>query len=172
MNWIIVLFFFLQAILPEPKAPGIYYKLNNAEWISLQPAPVDEMKVRGMEMFVDTGAYTNVKLNVVCRGAKASLRISVPKPTFFVRDTGSAKDVILIRLIQKKDKRTYKMSYDAATIQNKGGFDKGNIHKTVISVNPDNSFLLTPEEDLKPGEYLLVFGNATAGFDFGIDPLK
>jgi hypothetical protein len=172
MNWICALFFLLQTILHVPATPGVYYRLNDTKWVSLQPAPIDEMKVRGMELFVETGGYTNVGLNVVCLGAKASMRISVPKPIFFVRGTGSAKDVILVRLIQKKDGRTFKMSHEAATVENKGGFKKANIHKTVITVNPDNSFSLTPEESLKPGEYLLVFGYATAGFDFGIDQGK
>ena len=39
-----------------------------------------------------------------------------------------------------------------------------------VTEYPDHSFSAAPEEDLNPGEYLLVCGDATAGFDFGIDP--
>ncbi len=122
-----------------------------------------------MELFAETGGYTNLGMSIICSGSRASARLSVPKPTFFVRGAGSSKDVLLVRLTQKKDKRTFKTSSVDATVENKGGFRKGNIRKTTIVSNSDNSFLVTPEEDLKPGEYLLVFGYATAGYDFGID---
>jgi hypothetical protein len=37
---------------------------------------------------------------------------------------------------------------------------------------PDGSFSVTPEKELDPGEYLLVFGNSPGGYDFGIDKAK
>ena len=178
MNWLSVLLLFLlqatkSATMPDmPPNPGVYYRQNNANWISLRPALIAEMKIRGMELFIETGGYTNLGMSIVCRGAKASLRILIPRPTFFVREVGSSKDAILVRLAQKKDERTFKTSSSAATVENKGGFKKRDIHKVTIIPNPDNSFSVMPEEDLKPGEYMLVFGYATLGFDFGIDPEK
>lgn len=178
MNWLSVLLMLLfQAAKPAgmpdmPRTPGVYYRQNNANWVSLQPAPIAEMKTKGMELFIETGGYTNLGINIVCRGSRASLRISTPKPTFFVREVGSSKDVILLRLTPKKDRRIFKASSSDATVENKGGFRKGAIRKATIIMNPDKSFSVTPEEDLKPGEYLLVFGYAIAGFDFGIDAAK
>jgi hypothetical protein len=37
-----------------------------------------------------------------------------------------------------------------------------------VTVYKDDSFSVTPEQNLQPGEYLLVFGHANTGFDFGI----
>ena len=176
MNWlsVLLLLFLPQAAKPStmpdlPVKPGVYYRQDHANWVSLQPAPVTDAKTKGMGWFIDSGGYTNLGMSIVCRGAKAVVRISVPKPTFFVREVGSSKDIMLIRLTQKRDKRTFQTSSSDATVDNKGGFKKGDIRKMAVVENPDHSFSVTPEEDLKPGEYLLVFGTASAGFDFGID---
>jgi hypothetical protein len=177
MGWFGVLLLFLQAAQPAampdaPTGPGVYYRQGDGAWVRLQAAPIAEMKTKGMELFIETGGYTDLGMSIVCRGAKASLRIPVPKPTFLVREVGSPKDLILVRLTQKKDRRTFQASSSSATVENKGGFKKGDIHKMAVVPRPDNSFSVTPEEDLHPGEYLLVFGYATASFDFGIDPEK
>jgi hypothetical protein len=153
-----------------PETPGVYYRQDDAHWVRLQPAPIADMKTSGIDLFIETGGYTNFGVSIVCRGARAALRIPMAKPTFFVREVGSSKDVILIRMTRKKDTRTFKASSSAATVENKGGFEKKDIQKAIIVTNPDKSFSVTPEKELKAGEYLLVFGYATLGFDFGIDP--
>jgi hypothetical protein len=174
MSLISLLLLLFQATEPAAKAAfpassGVYYRQNEANWVGLHPAPVAEMKIKGMELFVETGGYSNLGMRIECRGAKAVLRVPIPRPTFFVREVGSSKDVMLVRLTQKKDKRVFQTSSLNATVENKGGFRKGDIKKMAVAMNPDNSFCVTPEEDLQPGEYLLVFGYATAGYDFGID---
>jgi len=42
----------------------------------------------------------------------------------------------------------------------------------VVVPSLDGGFSATPEENLKPGEYLLTFGSANTGYDFGISPAK
>jgi hypothetical protein len=172
MNWPNVLVLLLLQIAEAPEAPGVYYRQNDTTWVVLKAAPIAEMKTSGMELFIATGGYTNLGMSIVCRGPEASLRIASPKPVFFVRGVGSAEDAFLVRLTQKKDRRTFRTSSSAASVENKGGFKRENIQRTAVTMNPDKSFLVTPEEDLKPGEYMFVFGYATAGFDFGIDPVK
>jgi hypothetical protein len=159
-------------IAKTPEASGTYYYQNNANWVPLQPAPIDKMKTKGMELFLATGGYTRLGASGVYHGAKAALRISVPKPTFFVRAAGSYRNAALIRLVQKKDSRTFHTSSSNISIENRGGFNKGDIRKVFVVEYPDSSFSLTPEENLSPGEYLLVFGGAASGFDFGIDKTK
>jgi len=54
-------------------------------------------------------------------------------------------------------------------VTNKEGFRRTDVRKLQLTEYADGSFSATPEENLKKGEYLLVFGNASSSFDFGID---
>jgi hypothetical protein len=155
-----------------PENPGVYFRQNNAAWISLQPIVVSDSKSKGMGLFVFTGGYTNFGVDITCPGARASMRIPGPKPTIFSRGVGSAKDAMLIRLTQKKDRRVFKTSFSNVTVENKAGFRKGDIQKLESAEYPDGSFSVTPGKELTPGEYLIVFGNSVSGYDFGIDKTK
>jgi hypothetical protein len=157
------------AILDAPEPPGIYVRQNNAAWIKLQPAQVIESKTKGLAAYVQTDGYTNLNVSGAYRGAKASLRISDYKPVFFVRETGSSKNFTVIRLESKKDRRTFQAAPSAATMDNKLGFRKIDIVKMVIVAQSGHSFSATPEDVLKPGEYLMIFDSITSGYDFGMD---
>jgi hypothetical protein len=190
--WNLLLILLLQSPNPSdvpniPTASGVYYRQGGAMWIQLQPASMDKMKTKGMELFVETGGYTDLGISLVCRGAKAALRIPDSKPTFFLRaagapeagapeagapEVGSSKDAMFIRLSQKKDTRVFHASSANSSVENKRGFKSGDMRKVVVSEYPDHSFTVTPEKNLSPGEYLLVFGSAASGFDFGIDRAK
>ena len=177
MFWLsVLLLVFAQAesapALSVPEKSGVYFRQNNADWINLQPAVVSNSKTKGLELFVYTGGYTNLGLDITCPGARSSTRISVAAPTFYVRGIGSAQDAMLIRLTQKKDRRICKTSFSNVTVDNKGGFRKGDIQKLETAEYPNSLFSVTPGKKLDPGEYLLVFGNSPNGFDFGIDRAK
>ena len=177
MIWlnVLLLIFAQAAIAPAPSAPektGVYFRQNDSGWITLQPAVVSDSKTKGMGLFVYSGGYTNLDVDVTCPGARASTRISVPKPTFYARGIGSAKDAMIIRLTQKKDSRNFKTSFSNVTVDNKGGFRKGDIQKSETAADADGSFSITPERELAPGEYLLVLGSGVSGYDFGIDKLN
>jgi len=172
MNLLCFLFFLSLQAADSPAMPaaaGVYYLQDELNWIRLQPAPVAEMKIKGMDLFIDSGGFFDLQTKIVCRGAKAAVRISAPKPTFFIREISSSQDAMLVRLVQKKDKRVFQTSPSNATVQNRRGFKKEDVRSVVVTEYPDHSFSMVPEENLKPGEYLLVFGNAGTGFDFGID---
>jgi len=178
MSYFILLFLTLQGGLAAPAPPGIpasagvYYRQNDNNWIGIPHAPVSSAKAKGLGLFVETGGYTNLGTDIVCPGAKASTRILAPRPTFYVRESGRPKDAMLIRLTQKKKSRTFHTSSADATVENKEGFRKANIRKTIVTEYPDKIASITPEEDLKPGEYLLVLGAEDISFDFGIDPKR
>ena len=108
-------------------------------------------------------------MNIACRGPRATMRILLPKPMFYVRGIGPAKDAMLIRLTEKKDSRVFKTSFSNVTVENKGGYRKGDISKLDAIQYPDGSFSVSPEKALAPGEYLLVFSSASTAYDFGID---
>ena len=167
----------MQTARPEPPAgmpagPGVYYRLNSGGWMSLKPAVVADMTAKGLELFVDTGGYTSLGAEGVFKGAKSAARIPERRPVFYVRGTVSPDDAMVIRLDQKQSSRNFETSSADATSGNKGGFKEKDISKTATVVFSDGSFSLAPERELKAGEYLLVFGYADRGFDFGIDAEK
>jgi len=169
----LLLFLLVQAAKPAPvpgiPAPaGIYYRQADGKWIKLEPPLMADMKTKGMGLFIETAGLSGLGMTAVYRGAHAPVQISDPRPTFYIRGTGSEKDTMIVQLTQKKDSRTLRTSTSSATVDNKGGFSRGEIRKVTCTVYSDGSFSVQPEEDLKSGEYLLVFGYATAGFDFGI----
>ena len=170
----ILLIFFFQNSMPElmrnvPSGPGVYFLKNGTEWGRLSRAPIVEVKSKDLDAFILTSGYVDFEIKIACSGAKAAARIANPKPVFFIREVGSAKELMLIQLSSKKNKRTFDMVSSAATVENKGGFNKKSICKMKVTQYPDGSFSATPEKDLKAGEYLLVFGIATLSFDFGVD---
>jgi hypothetical protein len=175
MSWLCVFFMLMlqirdpDAIQDFPKTSGVYYFQNDTGWINLSSAPIADMKIKGMDMFVRSGGYTSLKVSIMCRGSKALMRVTTPKPIFFVRGVGSSNDAMLIRLAPQKNKRVFFTSSSAATVENKSGFNEENIRKLDLIPYPDRSFSITPKEALHSGEYLLVLGDAATSFDFGID---
>lgn len=174
MNWLaLLLVALLQAVKPAPIAglpadAGIYYHRDNAQWGKLEPASMADMKAKGLGEFLETEGLSGLDITVAYQGAKAKAQISAPQPTFYVRGVGSPKDAMIIQLTARKDSRTLKTSSVVATADNKGGFKKDAVQNVTVTVYADESFSVTPEARLKPGEYLLVFGYPNNGFDFGI----
>jgi hypothetical protein len=152
-----------------PADAGVYYRQDDGAWTKLSPARIAEVNAEGVEMFIDTGGYTNLGMRGSLKAARSSFRISTPRPTLYVRGVGSPGDAILIQLRRDSDRRVFETSSADAAIDNKGGFRKKDIRKTAVVNYSDSSFSVTPEQALKSGEYLLLFGYANAGFDFGVD---
>jgi hypothetical protein len=156
-------------IADAPESSGAYVQQHNASWIKLEPAPIVASKTKGLDAYVYTDGYTNLNVQVVYRGAKAPMRLAVPKPLFFIRQIGSARDIVVIRLSSRKDTRTFQATPSEGTSDNKLGFRKSVIVKMVIVENSGHSFSATPAEPLKPGEYLMIFDTINSGYDFGVD---
>ena len=152
-----------------PAEPGVYYRQEDGGWVKLNPAVVAQMRHEGVELFVDTGGYTNLGMKGMLQPSRAAARISASRPTLYVRGVGAPGDVVLIQLKRENDRRVFETSSVDATVENKGGFRKKDMRNTAVVVYSDSSFSVTPEQALKEGEYLLCFGYAQSGFDFGVD---
>jgi hypothetical protein len=171
--WLLLLQAVQTATAPKvPESPGVYYLQDNVKWRSLAVAPIAKTTTKGLTLFVETGGYTNLDTDVICPGAKAATRFLVPRPTLYVRKVGIPGNAMLIRLTPKKDSRTFHKSSADVTVENKVGVRKSAIRKTSVTTYPGGLFSITPEVSLKPGEYLLVLGDATESYDFGIDRMK
>jgi hypothetical protein len=151
-----------------PAAAGVYCRQGESGWITLARAVVADTRTQGMERFLDTHGWSNLNRTIVFRGATSSVRIPDRRPTFYVRGIGSAGDVLIAELKKKEDTREIQASSTNASVNNKEGFKRGNIYRVTAVPLAKDFFRVTPEEDLKPGEYLLVFGHADNAFDFGI----
>jgi hypothetical protein len=155
-----------------PKAPGVYSLQGESAWVPLQPAVTSDANAKGLQLFVYTGGYTDLGLNVICPGSRASIRLLVSKPVLYVRAVGSAKDAMLIRLTKKRDQRVIRTAFSNVNMANKEGFRREDVFKLICQESPDGFFSVSPEKELPPGEYLLVLGNAVPAYDFGVDRKK
>jgi hypothetical protein len=168
----ILLLLLIQLPLPfpdMPSNPGIYFRQQDGTWLNLRTASLSGMRTKGLKAFIQTDGFSGFETDFVCDGAHAGTRIKLPKPVFYVLGLGTSKDIMLLQFERKKENRRIHASPVDATIVNKGGFRKNAIRKLETTVYSDQSFSVTPQEALKSGEYLLIIGQATNGYDFGID---
>ena len=142
--------------------------LQNGTRLPVPFASVAEVNTRGLNNFIYTRGYTNLDMDVFFAGPEATLRISDRKPVF-IAQTDRGFEPILIRLETRRDRRICRTQPSSASIDNKQGFRRQDIVRTVLTVNSDKSFTVQPERPLPPGEYLLVTGSPHLGRDFGID---
>ena len=146
-----------------------YFK-DGDNWTPMQPASAGGANTRGFDMFIYTGGYTDLGMDVTFAAPKAPLRILSKTPVFMISTThDSTSEPVLVRLQKKKDRRVCRAKLSATAVDNRYGFRKSDIVRTIVTVNPDNSVLVRPEQRLKAGEYLLVSDAPASGCDFGID---
>jgi hypothetical protein len=151
-----------------PTAAGVYYHQGEAGWTTLARPVMADTKTEGMGRFLDTYGWSNLNRTMVFQGAEAGVRIPDPRPTFYARSLGSAQDVIIVQVAKKKESREIQASSTNASVNNKEGFKRGSIYRVTATVLAKDLYSVTPEVNLKPGEYLLVFGHAETAYEFGI----
>lgn len=125
-----------------------------------------------MDLFLRSGGYTVLSMEVKCPGAKAATRFQTAEPVFYIRESAPPGDVTLVRLTRNRDNRSFRRSSANMSVENKEGFQAEDLRKIAIREYEDGTFSVAPESPLKPGEYLLVVGDLTRSFDFGIDDAK
>jgi hypothetical protein len=175
MNLLLIVLLQAAKPAPVPDLPaeaGVYLRSGTGQWARIEIAPMADMKSKGMSDFLDSAGYTNLDVTVAYQGAQAKLQIPAPRPIFYVRGAGSPNDAMIVSLTRKSDHRIVRTATAVATVGNRAGFKKDQIHNVSVTVFSDNSFSVTPEEDLKAGEYALVFGFASTAHDFGVTRIK
>lgn len=76
---------------------------------------------------------------------------------------------MLVRLEKKKDHRELLASSGVSIFNFAESIPKTQIVKSVVTVESENAFTLTPSEALEPGEYMITFGSGQlGGYDFEI----
>jgi hypothetical protein len=155
-----------------PAAPGVYCRQGDLPWTKMESATVSDMKTKGIDTFIRTDGYMNLSMTIIYAGSRAPLQIAAPRPAFYVRGAGVAKDAVIAQLSRAKDSRTLQTASSAGGVDNKLGVKKSELRNSTVTVYADDSFSILPDEDLTPGEYILLFGNANTGYDFGITTRK
>jgi hypothetical protein len=138
-----------------PDRTGIFYKPADRKWIALE-----ELHRSG------SGAQRVATFP----GSSASVRITDPKPLFYIRSIpfASARDCRIVRLDRKNGHRELpaRSGSNMRTSPSPAGHSIG--FQTVQRNNGD--YLLLPREALTPGEYMITFGAVPIpGYDFGVD---
>jgi hypothetical protein len=156
-------------------ADGFYYKSSQG-WQKLEPLSmaggglkhVGKMFVPGLTpQFVWT-----------FRDAESPIQIGDKRPTFCIKESPmmasiagrSERGLLIIRFDKKKDHRELQTTNGGNVFTFKSGISKERMPGIVTKPVADGIFMLTPNEDLKPGEYMVTFSAlGTSGYDFGIE---
>ena len=152
-----------------PVEPGVYVRVDTTKWVKLTEAPAADSRIRGMNVFVETGGQTNLDMTFVFSGAKAGVQLAERRPVFYVRRIGDPKEALIVKLETGSSKRTAKASHKSASTGNKAGFRSGDIRPVTTAAVAPGVFSVSPSDPLKPGEYFLTFGATVTVFDFGIE---
>jgi hypothetical protein len=76
-------------------------------------------------------------------------------------------DLIVVRLDEKSDHREAR-TITGSMLGGRSGFDSKKTTTATATKRDDGNWEVSPDADLKPGEYLITTGTQPQGFDFGI----
>jgi len=161
----------------QPSADGFYYKTpqgyQKLEALTIAGAGAKHAARAFVPGLMPEMIYTY-------RGAEAPVQIMEKRPTFYIKQTPlpaamtipgrSGRDLVILHLDVRKDHRELQISN--GTIDYKVGISKDRMPDITTKTLADGVFVVTPSEDLKPGQYMVTFASFASmgysGFDFGI----
>lgn len=139
-------------------------------------ATVAGTKNSGIAKSAFSYGIAKAKVVVLYRDADAPVSTSGPRPEFRIEgQTQTApRDIVIVRLERKKDHRELQVAKVGAY----SGMSMEYPPEETVAVDPKqdgDALLLTPRQDLKPGEYILFAGTPTGmpsgygGYDFTVE---
>jgi hypothetical protein len=162
-----------QAVPGEPPdEAGVYFKAESGEWSRLLKAAIYDSKNRGVERFVETEGYSYINSTAAFDGEASPFQLASRRPVFFIRGMGKPKDVLIAALTRKTDRREVRYSTSHVASDNKAGIVPAAIRRVKVTVLSPGLYSISPEENLKPGEYIILFADPGSGFDFGVTGSK
>ena len=85
----------------------------------------------------------------------------------------SGRDLLIIRFDKKKDHRELQTTKGGNMFTFKAGISKDRMPDITTKTIADGIFMVTPNEDLRPGEYMVTFSAlGNSGYDFGIKTVR
>ncbi len=155
-------------------ADGFYYKTQQG-WQKLEPLSMagGGLKHAG-KMFVPG---LTPQFVWTFRGAEAPVQIGDKRPTFYIKELPmlasiagrSERDLLIIRFDKKKDHRELQTTSGGNMFTFKSGISKDRMPDITTKAVSEGIFIVTLDEDLKPGEYMVTFSAlGNNGYDFGV----
>lgn len=155
---------------------GFYYKTAQG-WQKLEPLSSSGSGMKHVAKILVPGLTPQIVWRYP--SAEAPAQIADKKPTFCIKQSlsqadtpgRSGRDVLIVRLDKKKDYRELQTTKGGNVLTFKAGVSKERAPEITTKTVADGIFLVTPNQELQPGEYMLTF-NALGhnGYDFGIKP--
>ena len=155
-------------------ADGFYYQSSQG-WKMLEPISMAGGGLKHVgKMFVPG---LTPQMVWTFRGAEAPVQIEDKRPTFCIKELPSLasvagrseRDLVIVRFDKKKDRRELQTTNGGNMFTFKAGLSKDRTPDITTKTIADGVFIVTPNEDLKPGEYMLTFGAlGNTGYDFGV----
>jgi hypothetical protein len=182
----------------SPHPPGIYYLRQAAsgrQMVVLQPAVSSGEKTGGLFKMAMTSGIAKMKMKLVVRGARASLRVAEKRPTFYfyfgekanafssssslAATPSGPNDFALATMQKKKGERQLIVGQAGAFGASSGMRSKDTLPLDAQTIRP-GVYKVQPHDELRPGEYGFFYAGGaelmgvTGGkvFDFGIDPTQ
>jgi hypothetical protein len=109
--------------------------------------------------------------------AESPAQIAERRPEFCIKELPalaniagrSGRDLLILRFDKKKDHRELQTTNGGNMFTFKAGLSKDRMPDITTKTLADGIFMVTPNEDLKPGEYMVTFSAlGDSGYDFGI----
>lgn len=155
---------------------GFYYKTSQG-WQKLEPLAMAGGGLKHVgKMFVPG---LTPQMVWMFRDAESPVQIVDKKPTFCVKELPqladiagrSGRDLLIVHFDKKKDHRELQTTSGGNMFTFKAGLSKDRMPDITTKTLADGIFIVTPNEDLKPGEYMVTFSAlGNSGYDFGIKP--
>jgi hypothetical protein len=155
-------------------SPGFYY--NTAQgWQKLEPISLAGGGMKHVGKMLVPGLTPQMVWTF--RGAESPIQIEDKRPTFCIKElpelagiAGRSEHALLIvRFDKKKDHRELQTTNGGNVFTFKGGLSKDRMPDITTKTVSDGVFMVTPSEDLKPGEYMITFDAlGFDGYDFGV----
>lgn len=153
---------------------GFYYKAPQG-WQKLEPLSMagGGLKHAG-KMFVPG---LTPQFVWTFRGAEAPIQVEDKRPTFYIKELPilatlagrTERDLIIIRFDKKKDHRELQTTSGGNMFTFKSGISKERLPDITTKTVSDGMFTVTPNDNLKPGEYMVTFSAlGNSGCDFGV----
>jgi hypothetical protein len=170
----IVILTLVAVVFGQTQAPGIYAE-QNGTLSELSPAAYSGVQssnsiVKASFFWTFRGSHSPVQLStnrpqfrLVC-----GLRGGVPLLMLCGPTLAQPTDLIIVRLDEKSDRREARTLSGNAFGGGHSGFDAKKTTTATAVKRDDGSWEISPDGDLKPGEYLITTGTQPQGFDFGI----
>lgn len=169
---LIVMMLSMTRLAVAQQAPGIFLD-QGGQLSELSPAAYSGTQ----------SSNSIVKANIfwAFRGAHSPIQVSTSQPHFrlvcgrggnlnllmLCGSDAQPHDLIIVRLDEKSDHREAR-TISGSMFGGRSGFDSKKTTTARIAKQDDGSWELSPEKDLKSGEYLITTGIQPQGFDFGV----